>query len=96
MFTSKFKETSLGVLESEKFVKQGLNFKFIDVQFLRLITPDPTSQTEIFHRREVINQQTNMSFSHLLIFRVVPDNQNYGGAKLCYLTEACNSNNNIW
>ena len=83
-------------LESEKAVKQGLNFKFIGVQILILITPAPTSQTAIFRRRGVINQQTNMYFSRLLFFCVVSEKQNDGGAKLCYMMEALKSNNNPW
>ena len=88
VFKSKLKKISLDVLESEKAVKQGLDFKFIDVQILILVTPAPTSQTAIFHRREVINQQTNISFSRLILCRVVPEKNDDGGAKLCYMIEA--------
>ena len=48
------------MLDSEKAMKQVLNFKLIDVQFLILIAPSPTSKTAIFCRRGVINQQTNI------------------------------------
>ena len=65
------------MLDLGKAAKQGLKFKFIDVQFFRLTTLDPTFKTEIFRRCGVINQEKNMSFHAHYFFTLYQKSRMY-------------------
>jgi len=96
---TRMKEVSLDALMCEDKVQEmNLNRNYIDVQLIRLITPEQKDhRASIYNirRRNGGNNNSNQQvhFSRLLLCRLHPEKNQNEHTRLLYLMEAKNSNN---
>lgn len=94
LFTNpRFNEISLSTLESENAIRNKLNFKYIDLQLIRLITSNESS-ANVYSKKKGQGQLSTMKFTRLILARVcssLDDN-----SRLVYIMEARNQNANLW
>ena len=84
-------EVNIDELEGDNHLFLNLNRVYVDVQLLRLITPNSSQKAVIYGARRRTNNQ-EVIFSRLLLCRIHSE-QNYNiGSKLIYLMESKNSN----
>ena len=91
-----FEEVSLSVLKSEDAIRHRLNFKYIDVQLIRLITSNQCGASVYSKRRLNIVHQNSMKFTRLILARVVSSLHPDENIQLVYIMEARNQNQNLW
>jgi hypothetical protein len=97
IFTNpRFKEISLSTLESEDAIQNQLNFKYIDLQILRIITSSQTGANVYSSRKRNSNQQNSMKFSRLILARIHSVHFSEDNSRLVYIMEARNQNSNLW
>ena len=88
---NRIKEVNIDELEGERHLFLNLNRVYIDVQLLRLITPNSTQKAVIYGaRRRTTNQE--VIFSRLMLCRIHSEENYMLGSKLIYLMESKNSN----
>ena len=96
LFTSpNFSEVSLTVLKADDAIRNRLNFKFIDLQLLRIITSNQ-SAANVYSRKRTNNNNMTIKFSRLILCRVHSLNSPEDNGKLVYMMEARNQNMNLW
>ena len=84
-------EVNIDELEGDNHLFLNLNRVYVDVQLLRLITPNSSQKAVVYGARRRTNNQ-EVIFSRLLLCRIHSE-QNYNtGSKLIYLMESKNSN----
>ena len=98
-FSHMCQEISLAELEREDAISLGLNYKYIDLQLLRIITSSQTAGANIYNRR-VAGPRNNINsnqtrFSRLFLFRQFSPNNPHDSSKLVYMMEARNENVNM-
>ena len=82
LFTSpNFSEVSLTVLKSDDEIRNRLNFKFIDLQILRIITSNQAAANVYFRKRNISNN-TTVKFTRLILCRVHSTNSPEDNGKL--------------
>ena len=95
IFSDIFQEISLSTLESENAMENAnINFSFIDLQLLRLITSKDTS-ANVYSRRKSETRSAH-KFTRLLLARVLSEKYQEDNARLVYIMEARNMNSNLW
>lgn len=90
-----FDEISLATLESDGASQHRLTFKYIDVQIIRIITSSAAAANVYSRKRPNANQNT-MKFSRLILAKVHSTINPSDNAKLIYIMEARNKNQNLW
>ena len=94
LFTNaRFTAISLAILESSEAIKHKLNFKYIDLQIIRVITSNQ-SVVNVYRKKKSNEVSGQMKFSRLFLARVCSDGDD--NARLVYIMEARNQNNNMW
>ena len=93
--SSLFKEISLATLESESASQNRLNFKYMDVQIIRIITSSAAAANVYSRKRPNLNQNS-MKFSRLILAKIHSTVHPSENAKLIYIMEARNKNQNLW
>ena len=94
LFTNaRFTAISLAILESTEAIKHKLNFKYIDLQIIRVITSNQ-SVVNVYRKKKSNEVSGQIKFSRLFLARVCSDKDD--NARLVYIMEARNQNNNIW
>ena len=70
LFTNpQFKEISLSIIESDKAIQNKLNFKYIDLQLIWLITSNESS-ANVYSEKKGQGQQSTTKFTRLILARV--------------------------
>ena len=96
LFSSvKFSEVSLTVLKSDDAIRNRLNFKYIDLQILRIITSNQAA-ANVYSRKRSISNTTTIKFTRLILCRVHSTDSPEDNTKLVYIMEARNQNMNLW
>ena len=90
-----FEEISISVLEGEDAISQRLNFKYIDLLILRVITSSQLT-ANVYSRKNGYNNQNQMKFSRLILCKIVSSNIEDENNRVVYLMEARNHNKNLW
>ena len=94
LFTNRrFNEISLSILESENAICNKLNFKYIDLQLIRLITSNESS-ANVYSKKKGQGQVSTMKFTRLILARVCSKSDD--NSRLVYIMEARNQNSNLW
>ena len=91
-----FNEISLGALEHDKAIENNLNFKYIDLMILRLITSSQVSANVYSKKKGQAMNHNQMKFSRLILCKVVSSYTEEENARVVYLMEARNQNKNLW
>ena len=90
-----FDEISLTTLESDGASQHRLTFKYIDVHRIRIITSSAAAVNVYSRKRPNVNQNI-MKFSCLILAKVHSITNPSDNAKLMYIMEARNKNQNLW
>ena len=86
LFTNpRFNEISLSTLESENAIRNKLNFKYIDLQLIRLITSNESS-ANVYSKKKGQGQLSTMKFTRLILARVCSNSDD--NSRLVYIMEA--------
>ena len=91
----RFNEISLATLESDTASEHRLNFKYIDVQIIRIITSNVAAANVYSRKRPNVNQNT-LKFSRLILAKIHSTLLPTENTKLIYLMEARNKNQGFW
>lgn len=99
--SARFQEITLTDLERTDAIRFRLNFKFIDLQLLRIITSSHQNGANIYSNRRGSTGARNIAsnqtrFSRLFLFRSYSSNNPQISSKLVYMMEARNENVNLW
>ena len=88
-------EVRLQTLESEDALDHNLNFKYMDLQMMRVITPAPQSTANTYQRKKTGNSNSAVTFSRMFLCKVhSPDHDDH--SRIVYLMEARNLNSTLW
>ncbi len=90
-----FSEVSLSTLKSDDAIQHRLNFKYIDLQILRIITSSQ-SGANVYSRKRVQTSSNSMRLSRIILCRVYSQLYLEDNNKLVYIMEARNQNPNLW
>lgn len=90
-----FTEVSLSILKSDNAIENRLNFKYIDLQILRLITSSQAG-ANVYSRKRIQTSSNSMKFSRLILCRVHSQRYPEDNHQLVYVMEARNQNSNMW
>ena len=85
----------LHTLESEDAYKHNLNTKYIDVQLVYLTTPTPVSTVITYQRKKIVNSNSAVTFSHMILCKIHFQAHPNEYSRLIYLMGAQNLNNNL-
>lgn len=97
IFSNRFSEITLSVLESkEQAIRSNLNFKYINVFILRIITPAPSSSANVYNRNRNGHNQNAVSFSRIFLAKIHSYAHVEDTNRLVYIMEARNMNSNLW
>ena len=88
----KLSEVNVDQLEGDESNKINLNRVYIDVQLLRLITPNQQQKAMTYGVRRRNNNNQDVIFSRLMLCRVYSNKRCSDGSRLIYLMESKNSN----
>ena len=88
----KLNEINVDQLEGDESNKINLNRIYIDVQLLRLITPNLQQKAMTYGVRRRNNNNQDVIFSRLMLCRVYSNKRCSDGSRLIYLMESKNSN----
>ena len=83
-------------LEHSDAIQKNINTKLIDIQILRVITPDQQTNATVYNRQRNENNQSLERFSWLLVARVHPYFHPEKNVEIVYFMEARNTNNNFY
>ena len=95
---SRMKEVSINRLTTDDAFNMNLNRNCLTAQLLRCITPSANQRANIYssRRRNAANNQ-EVTFKRLFLCRIHPESStDHDNARLIYLMEARNSNNNLF
>jgi hypothetical protein len=90
-----FSEVSLSILKSDNAIENRLNFKYMDLQILRLITSSQAG-ANVYSRKRIQTSSNSMKFSRLILCRVHSQRYPEDNHQLVYVMEARNQNSNMW
>ena len=93
---NKLNEIGVDQLEGDESNKLNLNRVYIDVQLLRLITPNSQQKAMTYGVRRRNNNNQDVIFSRLMLCRVYSEKKYSNGSRLVYLMESKNSNQNLF
>ena len=99
-FFNRFEEINISDLETSYAIRLRLNFKYIDLQLIRIITSSQNGANIYSNRRggsgarNINSSQTR--FSRLFLFRTFSPNNPQDSTKLVYMMEARNENVKLW
>ena len=93
----RYSAISLETLTQEDAIEHKLNFKYLDLQLLRIVTPSVQSGAgaNVYYRRQ--QQNATVRFIRIFLCRVISSTTNVqDSSKLVYIMEATNQNNRLW
>ena len=73
----------------------NLNFRYIDIQIIRIITSTQDGAQE-YSRKAKNQNQSSLRFTRLILGRVIQIRTLDYNSRLIYIMEARNMNNNLW
>ena len=100
VFFNRFEEINISDLETSDAIRLRLNFKYIDLQLIRIITSSQNGVNIYSNRRggpggrNINSSQTR--FSRLFLFKTFSPNNPQDSTNLVYMMEARNENVNLW
>ena len=92
----RFSEISLGMLKSDNAQDHGLNFKYMNLQLLRLITQQPSGANVYKKNRQGGNSGKEMKYERLFLCRIHSEQYPDDNSKVAYIMEARNQNKKLW
>ena len=95
LFAGRHNPIRLQDLQREDAIEQDLDFKYLDLQIMRIIIPTNKEPARFYHGRRNSNQ-TAITFTRLFLMRVVTDTIREDHMKVAYVMEARNMNQNLF
>ena len=89
-------EVRLQTLESEDALDHNLNFKYMDLQMMRVITPAPQSTANTYQRKKTGNSNSAVTFSRMFLCKVHSPDHHDDHNRIVYMMEARNLNSTLW
>ena len=95
LFAGRHNPIRLQDLQREDAIEQDLDFKYLDLQIMRIVIPTNKDTAKFYHGRRS-NNQTTIRFTRLFLMRVVTDTIREDHKKVAYVMEARNMNQNLF
>ena len=95
LFAGRHNPIRLQDLQRDDALQHNLDFKYLDLQILRIIIPSNKDTATYYHGRRN-NNQTTLRFTRLFLMRVVTENMREDHMKVAYVMEAKNMNQNLF
>ena len=95
LFSGRYNPIRLQDLQREDALRHNLDFKYLDLQILRIIIPSNKNTAQFYHGRRS-NNQTTLRFKRLFLMRVVTERMIGDHMKVAYVMEARNMNENLF
>ena len=92
---SNIEEVSLSTLRSDDAIKSQLNFKYINVQILRIITSNQAG-ANVYSKKQLQISTNCLKFNRLFSCRIHSEKYCEENNELVYIMEARNQNLNLW
>ena len=89
-------QVRLQTLLNEDAAIHHLDYKYIDLQLLRLIVPAPQSTANTYQRKKSGNNNSQTTYSRLLLCKVHSPRHLEDHNQVVYIMEARNMNTNLW
>ena len=100
VFKEGYEEITLKSLESKNAIGMKLNFKYIDLLLVRIISPNRRNGTPIvastYKRNKVSNVESQVSYDRLYLFKVHSNNHVKQNQKLVYIFLSKTINEGLW